>query len=54
MILLFFKRRMVNYKDYLKKIYYFLGNFVVFVGLSKLYEIVKKEGKFKIGLGKIK
>lgn len=54
MILLSFKRRMANYKDYLKKIYYSPGNPAAFAGPNKLYEIVKKEGKFKIGLGKIK
>uniref|UniRef100_A0A8W8MME9 Uncharacterized protein n=1 Tax=Magallana gigas TaxID=29159 RepID=A0A8W8MME9_MAGGI len=30
------------------------GNPAAFAGPNKLYEIVKKEGKFKIGLGKIK
>lgn len=54
MILLYFKRRMANYKDYLKKIYFSPGNPAAFAGPNKLYEIVKKEGKFKIGLGKIK
>lgn len=45
---------MANYKDYLKKIYFSPGNPAAFAGPNKLYEIVKKEGKFKIGLGKIK
>lgn len=54
MILLPFKRGMANYKDYLKKVYYSPGNPAAFAGPNQLNEIVKKEGNFKIGQGKIK
>lgn len=54
MILLSFKIGMANYKDYLKKIYYSQVILQHLQDQKKLYEIVKKEGKFKIGLGTIK
>ena len=45
---------MADYKDYLTKIYTDIGKPGAFAGPNKLYEIVRKEGKFKIGRAKIR
>ena len=44
----------LNYEDYLHKIWYDLKHPASFTGPDKLYRIVKKDGKFKIGRHKIR
>lgn len=41
-------------EQYLKKIWYDPRHPGSFAGATKLYEIVKKEGKYDIGLNRIK
>ncbi|WAR26571.1 YMD3-like protein [Mya arenaria] len=41
---------MAPWKDYLKSIYYYPKHTAVFAGPQKLHDVVKKEGKFKIGM----
>lgn len=41
-------------EEYLKKIWYDPRHPGSFAGPSKLYQVVKREGKYDIGLGKIK
>ena len=43
-----------NYRDYLKTIWYDTKNPASFTGPDKLYRLVKKEGKYKIGRTRIK
>lgn len=45
---------MAKNTDYLKKIYYTPGNPGAFAGPQKLYQAVKKEGKYKIGRMRIR
>lgn len=45
---------MAKNTDYLKKIYYTPGNPGAFAGPEKLYQAVKKEGKYKIGRVRIR
>lgn len=45
---------MPNYTDYLKKIYYTPGNPGAYAGPEKLYQVVKQEGKYKIGKQRIR
>lgn len=45
---------MAKNTDYLKKIYYTPGNPGAFAGPQKLYQAVKKEGKYKIGRVRIR
>lgn len=41
-------------EEYLKKIWYDPGHPGSFAGPSKLYQVVKQEGKFNVGMSKIK
>lgn len=41
-------------EEYLKKIWYDPRHPGSFAGPSKLYQVVKQEGKFKVGMSKIK
>lgn len=45
---------MPNYTDYLREIYYTLGNPGAYAGPEKLYQVVKQEGKYKIGKQRIR
>ena len=45
---------MAPWEDYLKRIYYNPKHPGSYAGPKKLYEAVKTEGKFKIGLFRIK
>lgn len=45
---------MAKNTDYLKNIYYTPGNPGAFAGPEKLYQAVKKEGKYKIGRVRIR
>lgn len=41
-------------EEYFKNIWYNFCYFGLFVGFFKLYQVVKREGKYDIGFGKIK
>jgi len=43
-----------NYQEYFKRIWYDHKHPASYAGPDKLYRLVKKEGKFKIGRQKIK
>ena len=45
---------MADWKEYLSNIYYDLSHPAAYAGPNKLYQIVKKEGQFTIGLHRIK
>ena len=45
---------MAPWEDYLKRIYYSPGHPGSFAGPQKLYKVVQEEGKYKIGIHKIR
>ena len=45
---------MAHWEDYLKKIYYDPSHPASFAGPQKLYKIVKSEGKYNIGMHRIR
>ena len=45
---------MASWQDYLKKIYYDPKHPASFAGPQKIYKVIKDEGKFNIGMYKIR
>lgn len=44
----------MDWKEYLKLIYFDVKNFLSYLGLIKIYCYLKKEGKYNVGLLVIK